>query len=99
MANVWESASLANVGAVTTDQGFINSISWSPKGSGSHLATGSRSGSIKLWDVASGRELRTFTRHTGTVYTVAFTPDGKSLASGGRDGTVRLWDVSAFKGP
>ena len=34
------------------------------------------------------------TGHTGTVYSVAFSPDGKTLASGSWDHTARLWEVS-----
>ncbi|EMD36334.1 hypothetical protein CERSUDRAFT_95666 [Gelatoporia subvermispora B] len=31
--------------------------------------------------------------HTGTVFAVAFAPDGTHLVSGSEDGTVRIWDA------
>ena len=34
------------------------------------------------------------TSGTGTVYSVAFSPDGRMLASGNDEGTIGLWDVA-----
>ena len=51
---------------------------------------GSLGGTIKLWDVASGHLLRTF---TGSAESVAFSPDGRTALSGGFDG-INLWDIA-----
>ena len=53
---------------------------------------------VKLWDVATGKDLNTLTGHAQRVTAVAFSPDGKSLASGSQDRTIRLWDTVAMRG-
>jgi WD40 repeat protein len=58
------------------------------------LASASIDNTIKLWDVATGRELRTLNGHKDGVISVAFSPDGATVASGGMDNTVKLWDVA-----
>ena len=62
---------------------------------GKLLATGSYDQQIKLWDVASGKELRTLAGHNDAVFDLAFRPDGKLLASASGDRTVKLWDVAS----
>jgi hypothetical protein len=63
----------------------VTSVAFSPNGT--LLASGSRK-TIKLWDLATGREVRTLNGHTDWVDSVAFSPDGKLLASGSNDDTI-----------
>ncbi|HEX4611135.1 MAG TPA: WD40 repeat domain-containing protein, partial [Urbifossiella sp.] len=50
-------------------------------------------GKLRLFDVATGKELRRLPGHTDWVVGVAFAADGKLALSGGLDRTVKLWDV------
>jgi WD40 repeat protein len=74
--------------------GEVRSVAISPDGK--TVAAGVRYGTVKLWDVDSGKE-RTLKGHVSDVWGVAFTPDGKTLASGdgdwNRPGEVKLWDL------
>lgn len=61
------------------------------------VATGSKDKSIKLWEIKSGREVRSYLGHEMTVNSIRFSPDGKFLISGSNDKTVRVWDVITGK--
>src|SRR5262249_39269018 len=71
---------VAGMGTVRLRQGGdILFIAFSPDGK--TLASAGRGG-LRLWDVATGKEIRRFEGHRAEVYCVAFSPDGKTLASG-----------------
>jgi len=64
---------------------------------GKTLASGGDDRLIRLWETATGKELRTFAGHTDGVNAVAFFSDGKTLVSAGEDGIARLWNVESGK--
>lgn len=54
-------------------------------------------GAGKLWDVATGRELRPITHTEWQGTSLAFSPDGKILARSNSDGTIKLWEAETDK--
>lgn len=62
---------------------------------GKYLLSGSWDKSIRLWDLISGKELRSFHGHNDQIKSVCFSPDGKYLLSGSQDQTLRLWEVAS----
>ncbi len=83
----------------------INSVAWSPDGS--RILTGAGATGVrrrkfilvelKLWDAATGQQLRDLQGHTAPVTTVGWSPDGNQILSGSADGSLKIWDAVSGK--
>jgi WD40 repeat protein len=62
---------------------------------GQWIASCSADKSVRLWNVADGKEVKNLSGHTNWVYSLSFTSDGSTLATGSADETVRLWSLTA----
>ncbi len=84
--------------SVLTDR--VTALDFSPDGKTLAVGSGepSRSGQIKLFDLATGEEKLTIKEpHSDTVNCLAFSPDGKQLASCAADRFVKLWNLADGK--
>ena len=65
---------------------------------GKHVVTAGGDGSVRLIDVATGKQVRMMAgTHAGGARFVAASPDGKRIASCGADGLVKLHDAETGK--
>jgi len=69
----------------------IHALAFLPDGE--FVATAHTDGTIRLWDVETGRALRIIEGYLAPTRGLAFSPDGKVVAAGSDDGTACLWSV------
>jgi WD40 repeat protein len=100
---------LRRIRAVYGPNSMVAAVAFSPNGAflascggvapfgGSRTASSPRENTIRLWDVASGRQLLQLPGHTAFVRSIAYSPDAKMLVSGSDDGTIRVWELASYK--
>ncbi|MEG4532848.1 protein kinase domain-containing protein [Microcoleus sp. D2_18a_D3] len=84
----WKNAKVKNF-AQHSDA--VGSVAFSPDGL--MLASGSKDKTIQIWDLATGKSIRTFPGDSSTVWSVAFDSNGTRLATGTGFWRVMLWDL------
>ena len=72
----------------------VNSVAFSPDWT--KVLTGSSDDMAKLWNVATGAVIRTFTAYSGVVASVAYSPDGTKVLTGVEypDNAAKLWNAA-----
>jgi guanine nucleotide-binding protein subunit beta-2-like 1 protein len=60
---------------------------------GQFALSGSWDGTLRLWEIATGKCTRRFVGHSKDVLSVAFSPDNRQIVSGARDRTIKLWNT------
>ncbi len=74
--------------------GHVQALAFSPDGT--RLVTADQEGSVRLWEVPSGKPIATLTGHARPVTDLAFSPDGSHLVTS--DGSaVRIWKAHSTK--
>lgn len=73
----------------------VRSVAFSPNGE--LVASGSDDNSIRLWNLATGKEDKVLRRHGSGVRSCTFSPDGEFVLSGSQDEYVRLWNLAGYQ--
>ncbi|HAT14234.1 MAG TPA: serine/threonine protein kinase [Microcoleaceae bacterium UBA11344] len=84
----WKNAKVKNF-AQHSDA--VGAVAFSPDGL--MLASGSKDKTIQIWDLATGKSIRTFEGDSSTIWSVAFDSNGTRLATGTGFWRVMLWDL------
>lgn len=71
---------------------FLQVIQFHPNSN--YVATGSSDMTVRLWDCVSGSQVRLMTGHKGSIFSLAFSTEGRFLASAGADHRVLVWDLA-----
>jgi WD40 repeat protein len=82
----------AETGALEREFLGLSAAVFSPDGL--RIATGAPDGTARLWDVATGTQIRLFNTSGSSVSSAAISSNGMVLATGGSDGIVRLWNTA-----
>jgi WD40 repeat protein/serine/threonine protein kinase len=95
--HVWDlgGAQPVAIGGFAGHRSAVHSVAFSRDGT--KLLTASHDRTVRLWDIATGKEIRSFIGHTWWVWSAAFAPDERQVVSASQDGTAILWEADSGK--
>ena len=80
---------------LTGHSDWVNAVALTPDGK--KVISASSDNTLKLWNLETGEDERTFKGHSASVTAVALTPDGKKVISASWDNTLKLWNLETGK--
>jgi WD40 repeat protein len=89
---IWDVEKRALARSIPVSSDSVYGVSFSPEGD--RIACGGADKSVRLFNVADGKELFKFDNHSDWVFGTTFSVDGKRVLSGSRDRAMKLINAS-----
>jgi len=86
------SINAAEAVSLSGHEDIVHSLAFSPDGK--TAASGGADKTVRIWNLADGKQLRSISAHAASVYCVDYSPDGNQLASGGLDSEMKVWNAA-----
>jgi WD domain, G-beta repeat len=98
---LWDWNTNTEIRAFMGHNDWVMAAAFAPDGTTAASACGSGDPLIRLWNVRTGKELRSFEAQeradNSAILSIAYSPDGRMLASAGFGETIHLWEVATGK--
>jgi WD40 repeat protein len=91
----YSSSRMFLINTIDGHSSYVNYLVISPDGN--KLVSGSADKKIKIWDLSTGKQVRTLLENSIHVNYFAISPDWQAIATGGPDNTIKIWDFLTGK--